>query len=199
MILNKQTKYFILVITLLLITCSDKTSFSSKSPAASEKGEDNSSPVTDGGDGDDIIIDNPEGGDILTQISQFKAVKDTTVVDYLFIIDNSCSAGTLRDSSQKAMADTVKIEGLLPGSPLIATMTTSHGDKNDLSKRGPEMRGHDYIELEPGWLGFYTKSQLKGSCTHRRLPNPDTTTVSCRRVPISTSPRQTCSCRQSNG
>lgn len=78
-------------------------------------------------------------------------------VDYLFVLDNSCSAETLLENSQKAMLDLVSLPNVLPGEPKIATMTTAHGAFDDLTKLGIGLRSFEYSTIEPGFLSFYNK------------------------------------------
>lgn len=57
-------------------------------------------------------------------------------VDYFFILDNSCSAGPLRKAAQQGFSALVDMPDVLPKKPKITTMTTSHAQFDDLTKKG---------------------------------------------------------------
>lgn len=93
-----------------------------------------------------------------TQKVSYTHAVPPNAVDYLFILDNSCSARPLRTGAQEGYSALALIDGILPGDPKIATMTTSHGAFDDLSAPGFKLVDYGQIVFEPGFLDFYHKA-----------------------------------------
>lgn len=93
----------------------------------------------------------------LKQEESFKHSTPSAVVDYLFVLDNSCSSGPLMEAVRQGFSALVNLVGVLPEDTKIATMATLHAQFDDLTKKGIGLKGYDGIENEPGFLDFYHK------------------------------------------
>ena len=135
-------------------------SFQSSSGEKSPRSASNAAPG--GIEGPQGSLDNEVDGESMIEsedvMDTFRLTiqKPVEKVDYLFVLDNSCSAGDLRLKSQQGMSSLVGQPGILPADAKIATMTTAHGMTGDLKKMGAGYAAKIYSSAEPGFLSFYT-------------------------------------------
>lgn len=121
-----------------------------------------SNAAADGTEGPQGSFDNEVDGESVTDSEdmmdtfRLKVQKPAEKVDYLFVLDNSCSAEELRLKSQQAMSSLVGQVGILPADAKIATMTTAHGMKGNLKNMGVGYADKGFSSVEPGFLSFYT-------------------------------------------
>jgi hypothetical protein len=90
---------------------------------------------------------------------EFGGNSQSELVDYLFVLDNSCSMEGIGSKLASGFLSLVGSD-LLPKKAQLAVMSTMHADENDFSKTGIGIQTYPGIELEPGFLSFVNQKAI---------------------------------------
>ena len=90
------------------------------------------------------------------------------LVDFLFVIDNSCSMRNILNKVSAGMRTIATRREVLPEKPLMAVMSTMVAKFDDFSTTGPGVSRYSTIDEEPGFLAFVDKAAID----HFRTANP---------------------------
>ena len=181
----------ILAVTTTLFSCSDPQPFSDKeldealaqnqtsadSEASSEDGVDgmgngSADPFSRTNDGNAKTVKDLKNGARL-ETFEFGGNSRSELVDYLFVLDNSCSMDGIGSKLASGFLSLVGSD-LLPKKAQLAVMSTMHADEKDFSKTGIGIQTYPGIELEPGFLSFVNQKAIttyKGSVSANEQSN----------------------------
>ncbi|NRA63933.1 MAG: hypothetical protein HRU19_05585 [Pseudobacteriovorax sp.] len=165
-----------IVMGLLLIGCGEETRFSSDQvPDGLRKQAESITEDSDlerqnsddavGQEGIDDIVGLDEDRDGNSQsietLDEFRLLETfsfgegsaTDLVDYLIVLDNSCSMEDIRDQVSDGFLAIID-RNVLPARAKLAVMNTMHGLEPDYDQTGTGITGYAGIEKEPGFLDF---------------------------------------------
>lgn len=166
---------FIFAVSTALLSCSDQQAFGDKE-LEEALGQASANSTADGNDGLDSLASESSDPFSRSNEGNAKTVKDlengarvetfefggnskSELVDYLFVLDNSCSMDGIGTKLSSGFLSLVGSD-LLPKKAQLAVMSTMHSDDNDFSKTGIGIQTYPGIELEPGFLSFVNQKAI---------------------------------------
>ena len=182
-------KPILMSLALLPIAC-DESSFSGQSLTRNQETGDQSTgddglPGTEVGNGDDTdytgsgsgndgsadyddgsvddrrtgLEEDGKGG--VTESFSFDGARKSSVVDYLFIMDNSCSMKETMERTAKGFLQLVSTQPeLFAADSRVAVMTTMAAKDKNFKAIGDHVKTYTGIESEPGFLDFVDKTAI---------------------------------------
>jgi hypothetical protein len=91
----------------------------------------------------------------------YTKLKPEQPVDYLFIVDNSCSNEKLLQKSQEGLTAVISEAGVMPADARIAVMSTMVADEPDYSMPSAKyISKYNGIQWEPGFLDFISSAAV---------------------------------------
>ncbi|SMF28433.1 hypothetical protein [Pseudobacteriovorax antillogorgiicola] len=160
-------KILALMLGLGLHSCADESSFSGSNGSQLDQAE----PVVDldatpEPPPEDIpvdpieVIESVELLDYQLEAKNFAYGQPDTAIDYVFVIDNSVSMGSILNLVQQGFSSLVA-DNVFPPNSQVAVMSTMIGDPNNFNMTNSLLSAYTGMEYEPGFLDFVYQGAIQ--------------------------------------
>lgn len=95
-----------------------------------------------------------------TELFQFGGDSKSELVDYVVVLDNSCSMEGIGEKVASGFLS-LATSAQLPAKAKIAVMSTMHADPSNLNRTGIGIRRYTGIDDEPGFLDFVDRAAIE--------------------------------------
>lgn len=128
-------------------------------PIDLSEGQDAPPTISDTSGGNAQAVFEDQEAKLRRELFDYGGDSSSSLVDYVFIIDNSVSMNDIQDKTSAGFAS-LSAKDVFPDRARVAVMSTLAANRNDLSVVHPDVDGYQTIGSEPGFLDFVDKDAI---------------------------------------